>query len=416
MADPLPKLAAAQIITRCRLLATHTETPGETTRTFLSPPMHEVHALLTDWANQAGMQVHIDPIGNLHALFGHPESPRLLIASHLDTVPNAGPFDGILGVLLGLALVESLPAPLENLAIELIGFSEEEGIRFRRPFLGSLALTGQLTDLTLEDPTGITLAQAIRDFGLDPTAVPAMRLPKQAIAYLEVHIEQGPVLESRDRPLAVVPALVGQTRMEFIFKGQANHAGTTPMHLRQDALAAAATWVVQVESLAQATEGLVATVGRLEVSPGAGNVIPGQVLALLDVRHADDQTRAESVAHLIAAAVTAATARAVHLSHRLLLEQLAVALDQTLTALLAESSTASGHPPEHIPSGAGHDAMILAPHLPSAMLFIRSPRGLSHHPGESVLPEDVAAALATGLHFVQALAARANTEAKTDHF
>ena len=215
--------------------------------------MHEVHALLTGWCIAAGASVHIDPIGNLHALFGSPNSPRLIIASHLDTVPNAGPFDGILGVTLALALIEHLASPSEDLAIEIIGFSEEEGIRFRRPFLGSLALTGQLTpeDLSLQDAHGTTVAEAIQAFHLDPADLEQTRLSPKTVAYLEFHIEQGPVLESLNLPLGLVTALVGQTRMEFTFIGHSNHAGTTPMPLRRDALAAAAEWITHVERLAQ---------------------------------------------------------------------------------------------------------------------------------------------------------------------
>ena len=397
---------AAQAIARCRLLATCTETPNQTTRTFLSTPMHEVHNHHTKWAEAAGARVTIDPIGNFRALFGSPTIPRLLIASHLDTVPNAGPFDGILGVALALALIEHLSSPLENLAIEIVGFSEEEGIRFHRPFLGSLAVTGQLNQdhLHLADSQGTTVAEAVQAFHLDPAALSAAKLSERSIAYFEFHIEQGPVLESLNLPLGLVTALVGQTRMELTFSGQANHAGTTPMPMRRDALAAAAEWIIEVESHARKTSGLVATVGRLEVSPGAGNIVPGQASALLDLRHGDDMVRDRSIAQLTIAAQQAAAKRHVTLTHRLLVDQAAVALDPSLTALLAEAAKQAGYPAHPMTSGAGHDAMILAPHLPSAMLFLRSPNGISHHPDETVLIEDVTAALHTGVNFIRALA------------
>lgn len=405
MQAPLDLHASAQrILTRCRALADCTEVPGETTRTFLSEPMRTVHRLATEWMTAAGMQVRLDSIGNLHGLKGSAEAPRLLIASHLDTVPNAGAFDGILGVLLGIDLAEHFPST--NLSVEVIGFSEEEGIRFRKPFLGSLAATGTLhpTHLALVDANQITLASAIRDFGLDPATLADAKLSPKTIAYLEFHIEQGPILESLNRALGIVTSLVGQTRMEFVFTGQANHAGTTPMHLRKDAMAAAAEWIVAVEALALHLEGLVATVGRVETRPGAGNVIPGSVLALLDVRHADDAIRAEAIQQLITSAHLCGSRRGVHIAPALLMEQPAVPLDRHLTALLKAASHEAGHPAHPMTSGAGHDAMIIAPHIPSAMLFLRSPGGLSHHPDEAVLLDDIEAALATGLVFIQHLA------------
>ncbi|HEY1963511.1 MAG TPA: Zn-dependent hydrolase [Acidobacteriaceae bacterium] len=334
-----------------------------------------------------------------------PGSPRLLIGSHLDTVPNAGAFDGILGVVLGVAMVEELRGDLLPFAIEVIGFSEEEGVRFSKPFLGSLALVGKLDADTLArtDHCGISVRQAIDDYGLDPTQLPAAALANETFAYLEFHIEQGPVLESENTALGIVEALVGQTRMELIFAGQANHAGTTPMHLRHDAIAAAAEWIGAVEDYASSQHGLVATVGKLEAAPGAGNVIAGQVIASLDVRHADDRVREASLLAILKHAETAATRRGVHVTSTMQLEQPAVPLDPHLTDLLSKAAAQAGFPARRMTSGAGHDAMILAPTIPSAMLFLRSPGGLSHHPDESVLPHDVEAALATAMEFLTQL-------------
>src|ERR1700722_2161217 len=293
---------ADSIIARCRQLAAYTEVPGETTRLFLSPPMHEVHALLQGWMEAGGMTVRVDAIGNLRGVWPGltANCPRLLIGSHLDTVPNAGAFDGILGVVVGLAVVEQLRGQHLPFAIEVIGFSEEEGVRFNKPFMGSLALIGKLNAETLarKDRNGITVAQAIRSYGLDPTNLSDALLPEEAFAYLEFHIEQGPILESEGASLGIVEALVGQTRMQLTFTGQANHAGTSPMHLRHDAMAAAADWIVAVEACANANAGLVATVGKVETSPGAGNVIAGKVTASLDARHANDQTRQLAVSSL----------------------------------------------------------------------------------------------------------------------
>ncbi len=400
---------AEQIIARCRHLATFTEIPGQTVRTFLSPPMHDVHSVLRDWMQSAGMSVSIDAIGNIRGLYPGPaeDSPRLIVASHLDTVPNAGAFDGPLGVLLGLALVEHLHAQQTRLpfAVELIGFSEEEGVRFSKPFLGSLALSGQLTpeDLARKDSNSITIAEAITHFGLNPADLPQARLSPETFACLEFHIEQGPVLESESLPLGVVTAIVGQTRQTCIFTGHSNHAGTTPMHLRHDALAAAAQWITEVEHYASSQSDLLATIGKLEVLPGAGNVIAGKVTAILDVRHVQNNIREQAVEAIKEFAQQAAQVRGVTVEAQTALEQPAVLMDAHLTTLLQIAANNTGNSSRSMVSGAGHDSMILAPHVPSAMLFLRSPNGLSHHPDESVHPGDVEAALATGLEFLSLL-------------
>ena len=239
---------AIRVIDRCQQIAACTEVPGQITRRFLTPPTRAVHALLRGWMESAGMSVQVDAIGNLRGLWQGttPDSPRLLMGSHLDTVPNAGAFDGVLGVVLGIAIIEQLRGKHLPFAIEVIGFSEEEGVRFNKPFLGSLALVGRLDAETLvrTDRNGLTVRQAIEAYGLNPSQLPAAILSRNTLAYLEIHIEQGPVLDSEDTPLGIVEALVGQTRMQLIFTGQANHAGTTPMHLRRDAMAAAAEWIV----------------------------------------------------------------------------------------------------------------------------------------------------------------------------
>jgi allantoate deiminase len=373
--------------------------------------MHRVHALLGGWMRAAGMSVRVDAAGNLRGVLPtvEPHAPRLLIGSHLDTIADAGAFDGVLGVVMGVALVEemaSVAAPLP-FAIEVIGFSEEEGVRFGKPFLGSLALAGELDSSTLarSDREGITVADAIRDFGLDPAGLTAAVVDDSAIAYVEFHIEQGPVLESESLALGVADAIAGQTRMTLTFTGQANHAGTTPMGpLRRDALATAAQWVVEVERYANESDGLVATVGKVETGAGAGNVIAGEFIATLDVRHADDDARNAAIRHYLDYARAAGAARGVVVSHTTSLDQRAVPMDPALSALLGEAvAHATGRAPRFITSGAGHDAMIVARRVPSAMLFLRSPGGLSHHPDETVLPEDVAAAYATGVEFLRRL-------------
>ena len=279
---------AQEVIAGCRLLARFSEDPGRTTRTFLSPPMRDVHAYLGSWMQRCGMSVQVDHAGNLRGVYpaSSAAGPRLFIGSHLDTVTDAGAFDGVLGVLLGIALVDLLEHRSLPFSIEVVGFSEEEGVRFGVPFIGSRALAGSLDDdlLGRADAHGRSVATAIRDFGLDPSCVDRARVKEGALGYLEFHIEQGPVLDDLGIQLGVVTAIVGQSRVTATFTGSANHAGTTPMHARRDAVAGAAEWITAVETLAQHTPGLVATVGRVIARPGAINVVAGLCDASLDVR------------------------------------------------------------------------------------------------------------------------------------
>ena len=276
-------MTGAEIMERCQVLAGMSETAGAITRTFLCPAMHDVHRTLRIWMEEAGMEIWIDSAGNLRGVYGE-GARRLMIGSHVDTVPDAGAYDGVLGVVLAIALVRALGGRRMKFAIEVVAFSEEEGVRFGVPFIGSRAMIGTLDDELLgrRDARGVTVAQAIRDFGLDAVWTGQEACPT---GYLEFHIEQGPVLDSLGLPLGVVTGIVGQSRFEVTFRGEANHAGTTPMHLRRDALAAAARWTSFVERTARATPGVVATVGALHVHPGATNVVPGEARASLDVRH-----------------------------------------------------------------------------------------------------------------------------------
>ena len=396
-----------EVVERCRQLAAYSEEPGFITRTFLSEPMHRVHADLRAWMEQAGMSVQVDAAGNLRGYYSgrQADAPRLFVGSHLDTVPRAGAFDGILGVVLGVALVNSLGGRRLGFGIEVVGFAEEEGVRFGFPFIGSRALTGTLDDALLakRDTDGKSVADAIRAFGLNPAAIGEACATCLPLGYLEFHIEQGPVLESVNLPLGVVTSIAGQSRLEVRFEGNANHAGTTPMHLRRDALAGAAEWIGAVERETAAVPSLVATVGKIEAQPGAGNVIAGSVRMSLDVRHTQDAVRADAVKHLLDAAQEIATRRGLRMSSERRMDQAAVAMDARLIEMLGCAVQAGGYPVHRMHSGAGHDAMVMADRMPAAMLFLRSPGGISHHPDEAVLETDVAAALATGLHFVDQL-------------
>jgi allantoate deiminase len=397
---------ADSVLARCDVLAGCSEEPGRLTRRFLTPPFRQVHDHLSRWMAAAGLHVRLDAAGNLRgrAPAREPDAPLFVVGSHLDTVPDAGKYDGVLGVLLGVAAAEALSGRRFPRALEVIAFSEEEGARFGAPYLGSLAACGRLGAdlLARRDAGGVTVAEAIRAYGLDVADLPAAAYPPGAVAgYLEAHIEQGPVLDSLGLPLGVVPAILGQTRAWVRFAGHAGHAGAQPMHLRRDALAAAAALVTAVEHLARTTPGMRATVGSLTVWPGATNVVPGEARLSIDVRHADDAVRARAVAELLAFARAAAGERGVGVEVEPGLEQPAVACDPGLTARLAAALEDRGHRPEPVPSGAGHDAVVMAGLCPVAMLFLRSPGGVSHHPAESVRREDVRAALDVMVRFLE---------------
>jgi allantoate deiminase len=399
---------AKKVVARCRELAAFSEDSGSLRRTFLSPPMRDVHQAMASWVKPLGAAVKIDAAGNFRALYPHDgrATPRLLIGSHLDTVPNAGVFDGILGVVIAVALLEGSQGKDLPFAIEIIGFSEEEGVRFGTPFIGSRALVGRVEDklLDVKDCTGASVREAIKTFDLNPAEMHDAIVPDNTCAYLEFHIEQGPVLEKLGRPLAAVEAIAGQTRQEFTFVGRTNHAGTTPMNQRFDAVAGAAEWITTVERLANSVIGLVATVGLIQSQPGAVNVIAGEARASLDVRHRDDGVRASTVQNLVAQAVQIAKRRSLVVRYTTNLDQPAVAMDSYLVAEIERSIREIGCDPHRMVSGAGHDAMILAERVPSAMVFLRTPGGISHDPAESVLIEDVAKALECGLQLLQQLA------------
>jgi allantoate deiminase len=355
-----------------------------------------------------GMTVHLDDAGNLRGIY-RPEGTsgkRLILGSHIDTVPDAGAFDGVLGVILALECVDLVRELHLPLAIEVIAFSEEEGVRFGVPFLGSRAVAGRFDHalLALKDAEGVTLEGAIRAYGLDPTRITDSAVDEDTLGFVEIHIEQGPVLEAEILSVAAVTGIVGQTRLTLELAGQANHAGTTPMNLRRDALAGAAEWIAAVEKLAKHTEGLVATVGRIEVSPNATNVVAGTALMTLDARHPHDAVRLGSVNALIETANAITDRRSLAMQCTPQMDQPAVSMDERMTAYFVDAMEAAGFPPKRMHSGAGHDAMVMASRMPTAMLFLRSPGGISHNPAESVRTEDVEAALQVMRVFLQRVA------------
>ena len=403
---------------RCKKLASFSEDAGGTRRTFLSPPMRDCHREIAEWLRPLGVPVQVDAAGNLRALYpaAKPASSRLLVGSHLDTVPNAGAYDGILGVVLAAALLQGLDGRTLPYGIEVVGFSEEEGVRFGTPFIGSRALVGNVDEelLARTDSQGISVRRAIEDFGLNPAEMGRAALKNDVLAYLEFHIEQGPVLEKKGLPLGVVDAIAGQSRMEATFTGRSNHAGTTPMDQRYDAIAGAAEWISAVERLACGVSGLVATVGMVEARPGVANVIAGEVRLGLDVRHGANDVRMRTVEDLIHQAEEIAQRRSLTVRCETKLNQKAVAMDPFLSQQIEEAIRKVGCKPYRMVSGAGHDAMILAEKVPVAMIFLRTPGGISHDPAESVLVEDVAKAIECGLQLLDQLAVTPAFQTRTD--
>jgi allantoate deiminase len=401
---------ARTVMQRCDLLAAFSEEPERLTRRFATPAFRQAVETVAGWMRAAGMEVRQDAIGNLVGRYeaAQPNAKTMLLGSHLDSVRDAGRYDGPLGVLVALAAVERLHQQSVRLpfAIELYGFTEEEGVRYPS-YLGSQAVAGTLNPLALSvaDADGITLAEAIRDFGGDPARIAdAQRGGDDLLGYVEVHIEQGPVLEARGLPGGVVSAIAGPGRFAVSFAGVAGHAGTVPMHLRRDALCAAAEFVLSVEALAHAMPGLVATVGQLDVQPGASNVIPGSATLSLDVRHQDDAVLGRAIDELRARAQQIGAARQVTLDWRAGQHSPALACDPTLAGLLERAIELLGYPLLALPSGAGHDGVALSALVPIAMLFVRCKGGISHNPAESVEQSDVAVAIDVLGRFLELLA------------
>jgi allantoate deiminase len=396
-----------EILARCDTLAGFSEESGRLTRTFLRPPMRAVHDCLTAWMADADLQVRRDALGNLIGRRSavKPGARVFVVGSHVDTVPNAGNYDGILGVLLGVAALKALGGRHFACAVDVIAFSEEEGVRYATPFLGSRAVCGCFDSglLSKKDAEGVSLAQALRDFDLDPNDIAATAYPKGQVAgYLEAHIEQGPVLEQAGLSVGVVEAIAGQSRRWLRFTGKAGHAGTQPMETRHDALAGAAEFVALVEKTAKTTPGLRATVGSLVVEPGVVNVVPGAARLSLDVRHANDSVLQLALADLIASAQTIAVGRGLKLEVEMIMDQAVIPTDPAMTTRLVAAVARAGQTDFRLVSGAGHDAMIMATICPMTMLFVRSIGGISHHPDENVHHDDVRTALDVMIRFLEA--------------
>lgn len=407
--------AAARVMARADELAAISETPDALTRVYLSPQHLEANQRAARWMTQAGMTVWQDSVGNICGRYeGVQEgAAAILLGSHLDTVRNAGRYDGMLGVLTAIEVVHSLHQQGRRLkkAIEIVGFCDEEGTRFGITLLGSRGLTGSWPEswLAQTDANGVSVAQAMVLAGLDPARIHlAARRPEEIAAYLELHIEQGPCLEQEGLALGVVEAINGARRLNCCFTGEAGHAGTVPMSHRKDALAAAAEWMVLVETLTREQGGnLVATVGTLRCAPGAVNVIPGDVTLTLDIRGPNDQPLDALLTRLLERAQAIADRRHLQFSANEFYRIAATPCDSGLQRVLSEAVQAVQGRSLTLPSGAGHDAIAIAERWPSAMLFVRCKGGISHHPAESVTADDVALAIAAYSRAVSGLDAEA---------
>ncbi len=408
MKDP-----ATTVMERCDLLANISEEPGLIHRPYGSQSMRGVNDIVAGWMRTAGMTTRRDAIGNLVGRYEGVGEKTLILGSHLDTVRDAGKYDGILGVMVAIACVQRLHDRGERLscAVEVVGFADEEGLRFGTTFLGSSAYAGCFDQarLQLEDQGGVTLREAVRSFGGDPDALEG-RGGEDLLGYCEVHIEQGPVLEQRGLPVGVVTAINGQSRIRVGFIGRAGHAGTVPMEGRRDALCAAAEFVLAVEAVAKAEADTVGTVGEIQALPGAVNVVPGEARLSLDLRHPHDDERERIRDGLEDRAREIAASRGCENRWEVRQETGAVPADPELSSLLALAVEDSGLTAYRLPSGAGHDAAQMAALLPVAMLFVRCEEGISHNPAESVTREDVEIAIRVMQRFVHLLERSHSTE------
>ncbi|MCX8475741.1 MAG: allantoate amidohydrolase [Sphingomonas sp.] len=404
-------VSGARAVARCDELgvAPYSDAPDMLFRAYLGPAFAAAQRAIAEWMQQAGMTTRIDDAANLIGRYEgtRADAPALIIGSHIDSVRDAGRYDGPLGVMLGIEAVAALHAAGRRLPfpIEVYAFGDEEGSRFPTAMLTSRAVAGSLDPAMLdtEDSTGLSLDEALAPFELSTlTFARAAHIP--ALAYFEAHIEQGPALEAEGLAVGVVTGIAAQLRYIVTVTGIAGHAGTTSMRLRRDALAAAAEMVLAIEGVARESgSDLVATVGKLAATPGAPNVIPGRVTFTLDIRSGDEERRNAAAETILDRIHAIADARGVDFDVQRTNDLPASPCDEGLSALLSDAIAAQGIAPFRLVSGAGHDAMIMAALCPTAMLFIRCRDGISHNPAEHVDSADAEIALQVMLGFLDRL-------------
>jgi allantoate deiminase len=381
-----------EIVRRIDALAAISETPGALTRIFLTSEHRAAADLLLQWMQEAGMRGQLDAIGNVRGRYEgeRPGLPCLMLGSHYDTVRDAGKWDGPLGLITAIACVADLHRRNIRLpfAIEVTGFADEEGVRFASTLLGSRAVAGTFDEsvLAVKDQAGISMRDALVQFGLDPDHIgAAARTNREMLAYVELHIEQGPVLEGLNLPVGVVTAIAGATRLAVSLTGMAGHAGTVPMALRRDALTGAAECIVEIEEFCRTDpDGLVGTVGYINAAPGATNVIPGQVSFTIDIRAPTDPHRKLAVADIVRQIENIAKRRRLALQIDVTHENRTAPCAPWLRRQLSRAVAAEGFRVFELPSGAGHDGMAMIDIADVGMLFVRCRGGISHHPDEHV--------------------------------
>ena len=396
----LSDAAASRIMPRIAELEKISESDNALTRRFASVEHRRANDLVSSWMQAAGMQIREDAVGNIIGRYesssAEQPTPAIMMGSHLDTVINAGSYDGMLGVLSAIACVESLHENQVRLAypIEVIGFADEEGVRYQSTYLGSRAVTGDFNSDVLKriDSDGITFVDALKKFGGDAERIDtAKRLPSELLAYLEVHIEQGPVLEVQDQAVGVVSGIAGASRLSVTLEGMAGHAGTVPMGLRRDALVAAAECIALVEKHCSSQDGLVGTVGRINAEPGAVNVIPGRVQFSIDIRALEDSLRNDKLNTLINDMTQLCSQRGIDITVDRMHDAETVSCSDSVMSSMQQALKDEGMKNIVMPSGAGHDAAAMAAITPIGMLFVRCAGGISHHPDESVTQKDAIA-------------------------
>lgn len=397
---------ASRIQRRVDQLATVTDEKGTITRTFLSSAMEHAIHLVAGWMREAGLETSEDTVGNLLGRSPSSAGPIFLLGSHLDTVRNAGRFDGTLGVILGIEAVEILRSAKVTLPFSLAvaAFADEEGVRFQNAYIGSKAFCGLLTpqDLLKVDREGKTMLEVIEQWCGHKFSLPGPKFRRDELAgYLEVHMEQGPVLESEGLALGVVSAIAGQLRCLLTWTGKASHAGTTPVGLRRDALAGAAEFIRSLDKASEKFPGLMAAVGRLTVEPNVSNVIPGRVIHTLDARHQSDSVLNEAGEWIERRANEIAKSLRLDFRWEVRLAAPARKCDELLSRRLLDAVTKVTATSRILPSGAGHDAAILSQLCPAAVLFVRCRDGLSHHPDEFVSEKDIGMALQGAIEFLR---------------
>jgi allantoate deiminase len=402
---------AEKILQRINELASISEDEGRITRTYGTKAFIEGRNKAEQWMKEAGLQTRVDNIGNIRGrlLSQNTYAKTFVIASHIDTIINAGKFDGPLGVLIGLDVIEQITQSKTELPfhIELIGFCDEEGCRFHTTYLGSKALAGSFdtSALGIKDVAGISLREAIENIGGNVNELNKDAISKKDWAgYFEIHIEQGPVLYEKNIPVGLVIAIAGQCRAGMVFNGEAGHAGTVPMEMRKDALGCAAEFVLATEKFAVANKkNIVATVGKLHIINSASNVIPAEVICSLDLRSADEAILSSSYDTIKKIAEDICKKRNIALEWNLIQQTKPVTCDAKLNKLLAQSIKESGYELVELVSGAGHDAVPVSAVSPVAMLFVRCFKGISHNPLENVELKDLAAAIEVSDNFIQQL-------------